>query len=524
LARLYGNRLRFDHRRGRWLVWADHWWRDDDTRQVRRLAKQAARERYGQATSISDLRERADEARFAIGSENRARLDAMLLAAQSEPPIADAGDHWDADPWLLGVANGVVDLRAGTLRAGFPDDRVTLHTEIAFEPGARCPRWERFLDEVFAGDEDLIGYIARAMGYSLTGDTTEQCLFTCYGTGANGKSVFLTIARAVAGLYAANTPFSTFELRTHNSIPNDLAALAGRRIVTASETAEGTRLNESRLKALTGGDPITARFLQREFFTFRPVAKFWLAVNHKPRVNDDSYGYWRRVRLIPFTRVFAADADQALVDRLRGELPGILAWAVRGALAWHDRGLQPPDAVSAATEAYRTESDPLGEFVDAKCVVGDGLIVGATAAYRAYRAWALEAGLAEREILTVTNFGGRMKSRFSGVHRKNGNVYIGVGLLADVPDSQLTGAVKGWVKGSEHEERESEAIPLSATSTREDHETGFTALHPSPTRPVSVDEDYPASAWDVTVAQAGPSSSSRPLLPTARAGLPGTGE
>ena len=199
-ARLYGTRLRYDHRRGRWLVWADHWWRDDDTRAIRRLAKEAARERYGQATSISDLRERADEARFAIGSENRQRLDAMLLAAESEPPIADAGDRWDADPWLLGVANGVVDLRTGTLRAGSPDDRMTLHTDVPFEPAARCPRWERFLDEVFAGDDELIGYIARALGYSLTGDTSEQCLFTCYGTGANGKSVFLTIAREIAGL------------------------------------------------------------------------------------------------------------------------------------------------------------------------------------------------------------------------------------------------------------------------------------------------------------------------------------
>jgi putative DNA primase/helicase len=506
-ARLHGNRLRYDHRRGRWLVWADHWWRDDDTRQVRRLAKEAARERYGQATAIGDLRERADEARFAIGSENRARLDAMLLAAQSEPPIADGGAHWDADPWLLGVSNGVVDLRTGTLRAGSPDDRITLHTEVAFEPGARCPRWERFLDEVFAGDEDLIGYIARAMGYSLTGDTTEQCLFTCYGRGANGKSVFLTIARAMAGLYAANTPFSTFELRTHNSIPNDLAALAGRRMVTASETAEGTRLNESRLKALTGSDPITARFLHGEFFTYRPVAKFWLAVNHTPRVSDDSYGFWRRVRLIPFTRQFTMDADRTLAEVLLGELPGILAWAVRGALAWQDRGLLPPDAVSAATEDYRTESDPLVEFVDGKCVVGEDVVVGATAAYRAYRAWALEAGLAERETLTATNFGGRMKSRFSGAHRKKGNVYIGVGLLSDRWEGSSIEPVKGWVKGSEHASGEPEVFPSSPAPTGGKPENAFTTLHPSSPRPVPVEVDYRGSASDSTepVAQAGPS-------------------
>ncbi|HSW42622.1 MAG TPA: phage/plasmid primase, P4 family [Patescibacteria group bacterium] len=427
-ARLYGDRLRFDHRRGRWLVWADHWWRGDDTRQVRRLAKEAARARYQGATAISDLRERTDEARFAIATESRQRLDAMLIGAQSEPPVADAGDRWDGDPWLLGVGNGVLDLRTGLLRPGSPADRITLHTDVPYARDATCPRWELFLDEVFAGDEELVDYIGRAVGYSLTGQTTEQCVFLGFGSGANGKSVFLTVLRALAGEYATNTPFSTFELNARASIPNDLAALAGRRLVTASETNEGARLNESRLKALTGGDAITARFLHGEFFTFEPVAKFWLAVNHKPAVSDDSYGFWRRVRLVPFTRQFTYDADPTLAGTLLGELPGILAWALRGALAWQDRGLEPPASVSAATETYRAESDPLGDYVGACCVTGEALDVGATEAYRAYRAWAANEGFAERETLTATKFGRRMKERFSSAHRKSGNVYLGVGL------------------------------------------------------------------------------------------------
>jgi putative DNA primase/helicase len=514
-ARMYGDRLRYDHRRGRWLVWDGHWWRDDEIRSVRRMAKEAARQRYGQATEIADLRERADEARFAIGSENRQRLEAMLAAAQTEPPIADAGDRWDADPWLLGVSNGVVDLRTGALRAGSPDDRITRHSEASFDPDAPCPRWRRFLDEVFAADEDLVGYIARAVGYSLTGGTSEQCIFTCFGTGSNGKSVFLATIRAVAGTYAANTPFSTFELRTRSSIPNDLAALAGARLVTASETAEDTRLNESRLKALTGGDPITARFLHAEFFTFRPVAKFWLAVNHKPTVTDDSYGFWRRVRLIPFVRQFRADADPSLPDALAAELPGILAWAVRGALAWQDRGLQPPGAVAAATETYRAESDPLAEFVERECVIGEELVVNATDAYRAYRAWATAAGFSDREALSTTRFGTRMKARFGGEHRKTGNVYLGVGLPARRSDPLGNDPVKGWVKGSEREDRESDVLHPSMGSTREIPEKGFTTLHPSPSgkvdgvspgfiaAPASVpledvplEDDYPRSAWD----------------------------
>jgi putative DNA primase/helicase len=427
-ARLYGDRVRYDHRRRRWLIWAGHWWRDDGIESVRRLAKEAARDRYGQALSISNLKERKRESGFAIASENRQRVEAMLLAARSEPPIADAGDRWDVDPWLLGVANGVLDLRSGVLRPGVPDDRVTQSVDVDYDPDATCPRWEVFLEEVFAGDAEVIDFIWRAVGYSLTGDITEQCVFTCWGVGSNGKSVFLATLRALAGHYGTNTPFSTLELSGRPSIPNDLAALAGRRLVTASETNEGARLNEARLKALTGGDPITARFLHGEFFTYQPVLKLWLAVNHKPIVRDDSHGFWRRVRLIPFTRRFDRDADPALADRLRAELAGILAWAIRGALLWREEGLRIPSAVTLATEAYRAESDPLADFLADRCVEGEGLVLPTTPAYRAYRDWATGAGLTGRELLTHKAFGSRMSERYPVKHRKDGNAYLGVGL------------------------------------------------------------------------------------------------
>ncbi|MDZ4278289.1 MAG: phage/plasmid primase, P4 family, partial [Dehalococcoidia bacterium] len=364
-AQLYGDRVRYDHRRARWLVWLGHWWAEDRDGEVRRLAKLATRHRYVRASKIDDLRDRTSVAKFAIATENKQRLDAMLAQAQTEPPIAAAGDRWNADPWLFGAGNGVVELRTGEFRSGRPEDGITLHTDAPFDPSAECPRWLRFLEEVFRGDHDLIDYIGRSVGYSLTGDTREQCLFLCYGSGSNGKSVFLSTLRAVAGGYAYNSPFSTFELDKRASIPNDVAALAGRRLVTSSETNEGTRLNEARLKALTGGDAMTARFLHGEFFTFEPVAKFWLAVNHRPLVTDDSYGFWRRVRLIPFTRVFKGEEDdQQLAETMRAELPGILAWAVRGALEWRRRGLAPPDAVLLATETYRSDSDPLAPFLE----------------------------------------------------------------------------------------------------------------------------------------------------------------
>ena len=495
-ARLYADQVRYDHRRNAWLLWSDHWWRVDDRGVARRLAKEAARDRYQQAVGIEDLGDRATEAKFAVASENRQRIDAMLLAARSEPPIADAGRDWNSEPWLFWVANGVVDLRTGKLRPGEPRDRITFHSSIGFEPDARCPRWEQFLDEVFGGDLELIRFIARAVGYSLTGDTREQCLFTCHGSGSNGKSTFLKVLRDLAGDYGANTPFSTFELHSRSAIPNDVAALAERRLVTASETAEGTRLNEARMKALTGGDEITARFLHGEFFSFRPAAKFWLAVNHKPRVNDDSYGFWRRVRLIPFLRRFTDDGDQGLPVQLEGELPGILAWAVRGALAWQAEGLRPPVAVASATETYRVESDPLADFLEACCVEGPGLEVAAAVAFRAYQSWADDQGMSPRERLTSTAFGTRLVDRYAKRKTKTGRVYLGVGLLAARTGPPGTPPVTGSVTGWEHEPAESEVSSLVEPLTREDLVSGVTTRHPSPAdaSELAVEDDYPRSA------------------------------
>ena len=328
-ARLYGDRLRYDHRRKRWLLWDGNRWKPDVDEEVLRLAKAAARHRYEVATLIEDLKERETEARWAVSSESRMRLDAALDLAKAERPIADAGEGWDASPWLLGVANGVVDLRTGGLRPGHPDDKITMTCSVEYQPDAACPRWQRFLQEIFGGDGELVDYMWRAAGYSVSSDTGEQCHFICWGGGWNGKTTFQRVQREVMGDYAANTPFSTLEMANRYSIPNDLAALHGRRLVTASELNEAVRLNEARLKMLAGEDPVTARFLHGEFFTFIPVAKFWLSVNHKPIVSDDSTGFWRKVRLIPFTQSFEGRADKDLKAALRAEYPGILAWIAR---------------------------------------------------------------------------------------------------------------------------------------------------------------------------------------------------
>jgi putative DNA primase/helicase len=410
-AHLYGPRVRYDHTRRRWLLWRGHHWSPDADAEIHRLARDLARHRY--VTAWDGAPERRDAAiKWALRTESRAARDSLLALAQAERPIADAGTQWDANPWLLGCPNGVVDLRTGLLRPGIQDDRVTQITPTAYQSAAPCPRWERFIAEVFNDDADLIAFVHRAIGYSLSGDTTEQALFLCHGTGANGKSTLLNLLLRVLGDHACNMPFSAFELHDRNAATNDMASLAGRRFVIASETNDGRRFNEARVKALTGCDPVTARFLFKEFFTFTPVAKFWLSVNHTPTVRDESHGFWRRIRLIPFARTFPV--DPALAATLWAEREGILAWAVRGCLAWQQRGLELPDVVVAATHEYRHENDPLGDFLEQACELDQHSVVRAVEMYQHYESWAKSQGFKPAELLTSTMFGRKLGERCTG--------------------------------------------------------------------------------------------------------------
>lgn len=428
-AGLFGDRARFDHRRGRWLLWNGHRWAPDIDGQPIQLAIEAARQRFVDSVGMTELDQREKAAKWAIASESRMRIEACLALARTFKPIADSGEQWDSDRLLLGVANGVVDLRAGTLRPGKPDDRITLTTGVAFDPDAQCPRWESFQHEVFR-DPELEAWVRLALGYSVSGEVREQGVFLGHGDGANGKAMFVTGVRAALGDYAYAAPFSTFELYQRATIPNDLAALEWRRFVTSSETTENTRLNEARVKAVSGCDPITARYLHAEFFTFEPHLKLWLFVNHKPKVIDDSFGFWRRVRLIPFTQQFKGEgADQHLAEKLRAEAPGILAWLVWACLDWQRRGLEPvPDAVRLATEQYRWESDRLSAFINEKCIEGAGSSVKASKAYEVYREWAENQGLGKREVLSATTFGRSFGGHYSKERREDGNYYVGVGV------------------------------------------------------------------------------------------------
>lgn len=434
-ATLNTGQLLYDHKLSRWLTWQQHWWAEDNTGEIYRRAKQAARERQRLAANLSDDDKRRETYGHALKSENRSRIEACLELAKNEPELSDAGDDWDKNLWLLGVENGVVDLKTGQLRHGDPSDRISLHAHVSYDSAATCPRWKQFMEEIFLGDQELISYVQRAVGYSLTGLTTEHIMFLAYGNGANGKSVMLRVLCELSGDYAKVTPSSTLDTGNKSAIPNDVAALVNRRLVWASETEQTSTFNEAKVKQLVHGDEITARLLYNEFFTFTPVAKFWFTVNDLPTVRDGSHGMWRSLHVIPFLAQFDGDkADPGLTDTLKSELPGILNWAIQGCLEWQQTGLRPPGKVSQATGDYQAENDVLAEFIASYCELGDNKSEAASLLYKSYTQWTTNCGVKERDVLTAKAFSKQLKVKFKSKRTNKGMVYFGLQVVAPLTE------------------------------------------------------------------------------------------
>ena len=316
--------------------------------------------------------------------------------------------------------------------------------DIDYDPDATCPVWDRTLRVIMDGRADLVEYWQRAIGYSITGDTREQCLHLCHGSGSNGKSTILDVLEQLTGEYGAQADFNTFLERRNDSGPrNDIARLAGARLVRSSEIGENKRLNEGLIKSITGGDTITARFLYSEDFEFKPMFKLWLAANHKPVIRGTDWAIWRRVRLLPFdVTITPEQRDDELPKKLKQELPGILNWAIAGCLRWLESGLNPPQIVLAATAEYRSESDSIGTFISEQCEVGKAFEVSAGDLYKAFKRWASENG--EHEM-SNTMFGRRLSERGFEV-RKQGAYKYRVGLRLEesfVPESE---DIPSWLR------------------------------------------------------------------------------
>jgi putative DNA primase/helicase len=300
-------------------------------------------------------------------------------------------DQWDADPWLLNTPGGNIDLRTGQQHAHNSADHITHLSNVA--PGGACPVWRRFLERVSNGDRSLQDFLRRMAGYALTGSTREHALFFLYGTGANGKSVFINTVSGVIGTYHRTAPIETFTASIIDRHPTDLAGLRGARLVTATETEEGRRWAESKIKSLTGGDKIAARFMRTDFFEYQPQFKLVIAGNHRPGLRSVDEAIRRRFNLVPFTITIPADErDETLTDRLREEWAGILAWMIDGCVDWQERGLCPPDVVSAATVAYLEGEDALAAWIDERCERDPNAWDTISGLFSDWKAWAERAG------------------------------------------------------------------------------------------------------------------------------------
>jgi putative DNA primase/helicase len=424
-AALHGDRARYVPSWG-WLTWDGRHWRRDVTEEICRLTIETVKEIYSEAAKADNSSRRQALADWAKRSESRQRLEAII--SLGGPLCAAHPDQFDTDPWLFNLLNGTLDLRTGELLEHRLNDFITKLALVEYDPEALAPTWDAFLNRIFAGNQNLICFVQKALGYGLTGDTGEQCLFILWGAGANGKSTLVNAIHAILGDYALATPPETLLSKRQDCIPNDVARLRGARFVTAIESAEGRRLNEPLIKAFAGGDRIIARFLHREYFEFLPTFKIFIATNHKPVIRGTDHAIWRRIRLIPFTETIPEEEqDRSLPQRLIAEAPGILNWLIKGCLAWQQEGLGMPDEVKMATESYRSEMDTMAAFFADRCMISEVMKVKSSDLYGAYRAWAVEN---TEPVLSQRAFGMNLNQRrFTRVRGTGGPiVWVGIGL------------------------------------------------------------------------------------------------
>lgn len=449
MADRFGERVRWSEgvQGDGYLIWDGLRWAPDTMRQVDRITRLVAEDVVAHAdvldqtlraamASASDpptaaearrINELRQEARVWAAWSRQSEMVGHLKAMQTvvRERIAVRQELLDADVWALNTQTGIVDLTTGASR---PHDREAMHTKIAGAgPHGECPTWLAFLTRIMGGDADMVGFLQRVVGYCLSGSTREQCIFILYGNGSNGKSTFLDTLRAVLGDYVMHARADTFMRDPRGGgIPNDVAALRGARVVTASEPEQGEQLDESLVKEMTGDAAITARFMRGEFFTFTPRFKVLLATNHRPVIRGTDHGIWRRIRLVPFTETIAeAEKDRELPTKLLAERDGILAWAVDGCLAWQRIGLAPPDAVQVATEDYRTDMDVLGEFMSEMCIRAG--VVKNLDLYEAFSKWQLANGEKPRSHRWLTR---ALQDRGFKQHanRANGRKWDGLSL------------------------------------------------------------------------------------------------
>lgn len=430
-AKANRGKLIFVPQAAKWLKWNGTVWGACERGEEMQAAKAVAQGLMNKAQEV--LAVDPDKGKrlvnHAVKSHNLNRLEAMLRLGSTEEGMSAALSDFDSDPWLLGVRNGVVDLRTGELLEARPEMRISKQCNAAYDKFAKCPLWLKFLHEVFQGDADTIETVQRALGYTLTGSNTEERLFICYGFGSNGKSIFSNTVRTILGSYGHTAPTSLLTVRRDGDtgVRNDLAALAGARYVSLNELQSGDRLDEQIVKQIAGREPIAARFLHKEFFEFTPQFTPWLRTNHKPVVTGDDDGIWRRLVLIPFRRKFDEhECDPDLEHKVAADLDGILAWFVDGAVKYQRDGLKLSPAIRQENRAYRKESDLLGEFIEETCKADPNGRVEQSKLFERWRLWCDACGVRYGSKASFTR---RLAERDHTEERSNGKrFYAGLTL------------------------------------------------------------------------------------------------
>lgn len=457
---LYLTSLCYDHAAKRWYQWAGHYWQEDLIDQAtaniqavieiygeeahRQALQRIQAEKNGQPDTGNQHKQKEDALLKRIRDLQTARRKASVLnlAKVGEDSLAITGKEWDSDPWLLGCENGVVDLRTGELRAGRPEDYIKTIAPIEWQGlNSSAPAWDSCLDQVFNGDSELTAYVQRLLGYGITGRATEHIHPILWGEGRNGKGTILETLKHVLGDLAHKAEAELLlEQRYANrsgAPRSDIMALRGKRLVWVSETGEGRRLNTSRLKELVGGDTLSGRepYGKRQV-EFRPTHLLLMLTNHRPHAPATDYALWQRIHLIPFTERFVDNPKERnerhrnpdLLDKLKAEAAGILAWLVEGCLEWQRKGINPPETVKTATREYQQDEDLLRHFFDDCCSIEPEAKVQAGKLYEAYRAWTKNMG---HHPMSGTRFGKNIGHQFGSYRGSKGKFYTGIMLLSD---------------------------------------------------------------------------------------------
>jgi putative DNA primase/helicase len=365
-----------------WMIWNGSCWEADQRSLITRLAYQFVTEAK---EALVDIGKYSDLSKL-LQFESINKLENITKFATTDRSVS--ASEFDTDPFLLAASDVWIDLTSGEVLAPTPTKLVSKRLSVDYDQAANCPTFLKFLDDIFENDQELIGFVQRAIGYSLTGATSEQCMFIMIGDGANGKSTFINVINQLMGLYGSTAASQTLIAHGGHSIGDDLVDLIGARLITVSETEEGQSLAEAKIKQMTGGDRLKGRPLYGTHIQFNIIGKLWLATNSLPQINNTDHGIWRRIKAIPFNRTFsAAEQDKALGDKLLRELPGILNWAIDGCLAWKEQELRTPQIVEDQVAEYKSAMDSISQFLQDECEQGSNHNYPAAKFYQVYRDW-----------------------------------------------------------------------------------------------------------------------------------------